>query len=110
MRLYTLKRIAAHDGEVLVVHDATELDYTSLGSLAEALGPARARDLFGLVNLTRDADEVCRRSRRVFRDEGGRAFQIGNAVKKVAELNWAASAFTPCLKSAARSAISSASA
>ena len=38
MRIYTLARIAAHDGQVLVVHDATELDYTSLGSLAEDLG------------------------------------------------------------------------
>jgi TRAP-type C4-dicarboxylate transport system substrate-binding protein len=30
----------------------------------------------------------------IFNYEGGRAFQIGNAVKKVTELNWAASAFT----------------
>lgn len=38
MRAYTLTRIAAHDGPVLVIHDATELDYTSLKSLAEHLG------------------------------------------------------------------------
>lgn len=30
----------------------------------------------------------------IFNYEGGRAFQIGNAVKKVAELNWLATAFT----------------
>jgi len=38
MRNYTLERIAARDGSVLVVHDATELDYTSLASLAPQLG------------------------------------------------------------------------
>ncbi len=38
MRIHTLERIAAHDGPVLVVHDATELDYTSLDSLAKELG------------------------------------------------------------------------
>ena len=37
-RSYTLRAIAAHEGPVLVVHDATELDYSSLGSLAEQLG------------------------------------------------------------------------
>jgi hypothetical protein len=37
-RKYTLERIAACEGPVLVVHDATELDYTSLGSLADQLG------------------------------------------------------------------------
>jgi len=37
-RSYTLRAIAAHDGVVLLVHDATELDYSSLGSLAEHLG------------------------------------------------------------------------
>jgi TRAP-type transport system periplasmic protein len=30
----------------------------------------------------------------IFNYEGGRAFQIGNAVKKVAELNWMSTAFT----------------
>src|SRR5262249_50193608 len=30
----------------------------------------------------------------IFNYEGGRAFQIGSAVKKVTELNWAATAFT----------------
>mgnify|MGYP001127148391 CR=1 FL=1 len=34
VRDYTLERIATYDGSVLVVHDATELDYTSLESLA----------------------------------------------------------------------------
>lgn len=38
MRNYTLERIAAHDGPVLVVHDSTELDYSSLESLAPHLG------------------------------------------------------------------------
>jgi len=37
MRKYTLDRIRHHDGVVLVVHDATELDYTSLNSLAKEL-------------------------------------------------------------------------
>src|SRR5438128_1854245 len=32
VRLYTLARMAAHQGEVLVIHDATELDYTTLSS------------------------------------------------------------------------------
>ena len=38
MREYTLGRIARHEGPVLIVHDATELDYTSLESLEEDLG------------------------------------------------------------------------
>jgi hypothetical protein len=38
MRNYTLERISNHDGSVLVVHDATELDYTSLESLENELG------------------------------------------------------------------------
>jgi hypothetical protein len=38
VRLYTLARIAAHRGEVLVIHDATELDYTTLRSLEDDLG------------------------------------------------------------------------
>lgn len=38
MRSCTLSAIAAHDGPLLVVHDATELDYTTLGSLASCLG------------------------------------------------------------------------
>jgi len=37
-RSYALTQIAAHDGPVLLVHDATELDYSSLSSLAEDLG------------------------------------------------------------------------
>ena len=37
MRDYTLDRIAAHDGPVLAVHDATELDYTTLESLTGEL-------------------------------------------------------------------------
>lgn len=37
-RSYTLARIAAHQGSVLLLHDATELDYSSLGSLVEQLG------------------------------------------------------------------------
>ena len=38
MREYTLQRIANHNGPVLVAHDATELDYSSLESLTENLG------------------------------------------------------------------------
>ena len=38
MREYTLGRIAEHDGPVLVIHDGTELDYTSRESLANDLG------------------------------------------------------------------------
>lgn len=38
LRRYTLARIAAFEGPVLVVHDATELEYTSLTSLADDLG------------------------------------------------------------------------
>lgn len=38
LRIYTMARIATHPGPVLVVHDATELDYTTLHSLAEHLG------------------------------------------------------------------------
>lgn len=37
-RRYTLGRIAEHDGDVLVLHDATELDYSSLASLCDELG------------------------------------------------------------------------
>ena len=38
MRAYTLERIAEENEAVLVLHDATELDYTSLESLSEDLG------------------------------------------------------------------------
>jgi len=38
MRNYTLERISNHHGSVLVVHDAAELDYTSLESLENELG------------------------------------------------------------------------
>jgi hypothetical protein len=38
LRFYTLLRIARHVGPVLVLHDATELDYSSLASLALNLG------------------------------------------------------------------------
>jgi hypothetical protein len=38
MRAYTLKNIAACQGTVLLVHDATELDYTDRQSLAKHLG------------------------------------------------------------------------
>ena len=37
-RQYTLRRIAECSGPVLILHDATELDYTSLTSLADDLG------------------------------------------------------------------------
>lgn len=38
MRNHTRARIKDHDGPVLVVHDTTELDYTTLNSLSELLG------------------------------------------------------------------------
>jgi hypothetical protein len=38
MRAYTLEQIATHQGPILVIHDWTELDFTSLKSLAEHLG------------------------------------------------------------------------
>jgi Transposase DNA-binding len=37
-RQYTLARVAACPGPVLIIHDATELDYTSLSTLAADLG------------------------------------------------------------------------
>ena len=38
IRGYTRERIAAHDGPVLLLHDATELDYTTLESLTDHFG------------------------------------------------------------------------
>ena len=38
MRVHALARIAAHDGPVLVLHDATELDYSTLPKLVDQLG------------------------------------------------------------------------
>ena len=38
VRNHTLERIARHPGTVLVIHDATELDYSTLSSLADCLG------------------------------------------------------------------------
>jgi hypothetical protein len=37
-RDHTLARLAAHPGDVPILHDATELDYTTLSSLADDLG------------------------------------------------------------------------
>jgi hypothetical protein len=37
-RNHTLRQIESHDGTVLVIHDATELDYTGLTSVADDLG------------------------------------------------------------------------
>ena len=37
-RAYTLARVRACPGDVLILHDATELDYTTLSSLAGDLG------------------------------------------------------------------------
>jgi hypothetical protein len=37
-RAYTQARVESHTGDVLVLHDATELDYTTLSSLADDLG------------------------------------------------------------------------
>ena len=38
LRNYTLARISERKGSVLVVHEATELDYTTLHSLSDQLG------------------------------------------------------------------------
>lgn len=38
MRAYTFRSIAAREGTVLLIHDATELDYSSRKSLADELG------------------------------------------------------------------------
>lgn len=38
VRQHTLARVAAHEGAVLILHDATELDYTTLTSLCDDLG------------------------------------------------------------------------
>jgi hypothetical protein len=38
LRAYTFQSIAAREGTVLLIHDATELDYTSRKSLADDLG------------------------------------------------------------------------
>lgn len=38
MRRYALRNIAAHPGTVLLIHDATELNFTSRKSLADKLG------------------------------------------------------------------------
>jgi len=38
LRAHTLERLTNHEGPVLVLHDATELDYTTLTSLADELG------------------------------------------------------------------------
>jgi hypothetical protein len=38
MRAYTFRSIAAREGTILLIHDATELDYTSRASLVDELG------------------------------------------------------------------------
>jgi hypothetical protein len=38
VRKHTLKQIEAHEGPVLLIHDATELDYTGLTTLEDDLG------------------------------------------------------------------------
>lgn len=38
LREYTRQRIAEHEGSVLLLHDATELDYSTLTTLADQLG------------------------------------------------------------------------
>ncbi len=48
-RQYTLQQIAAVAGPVLVIHDATELDYSTLSSLAEDLGQIGKGDRRGYV-------------------------------------------------------------
>jgi len=49
MRDYTLKRIAERDGPVLIVHDATELDYSSLESLLPDLGQIGKGTHYGYI-------------------------------------------------------------
>jgi hypothetical protein len=63
MRTYTLARIALQGGRVLIVHDATELDYTSLHSLAEHLGQIgkgthRGYICHNLIAIAADTGEV----------------------------------------------------
>jgi hypothetical protein len=48
-RQYTLAQITACPGPVLIVHDATELDYTSLTSLADDLGQIGAGTSLGYI-------------------------------------------------------------
>ncbi len=62
-RAHTLARINAHAGPVLIVHDATELDYTSLKSLAGQLGQIgkgthRGYICHNSVAVTADSGEV----------------------------------------------------
>lgn len=38
VREHTLETVSPHSGPILIIHDATELDYTSLTSLADQLG------------------------------------------------------------------------
>jgi hypothetical protein len=49
MRNYTLGRIAKLDGPVLILHDATELDYTSHESLEKDLGQIGKGDHSGYI-------------------------------------------------------------
>lgn len=80
-RAHALRQIEACSGDVLIVHDATELDYTSLSSLAGELGQigggkgrgficqnvlavsAESGEVLGL------ADQILHRRDRVSRDE-----------------------------------------
>jgi hypothetical protein len=48
-RQYTLARIVEAPGPVLIVHDATELDYTSLTSLADDLGQIGTGSKLGYI-------------------------------------------------------------
>lgn len=63
MRTYTLARIATCHGPMLVVHDATELDYTSLQSLTDDLGQIgkgthRGYICHNLIAIAADTGEV----------------------------------------------------
>jgi hypothetical protein len=48
-RAYTRARVADRPGDVLVLHDATELDYTTLSSLADDLGQIGKGDRRGYL-------------------------------------------------------------
>jgi len=63
MRSYTLARITAYQGPVLIVHDATELDYSSLHSLVNDLGQIgkgthRGYICHNLIAIAADTGEV----------------------------------------------------
>lgn len=62
-RTHTLEQIESHDGPVLLIHDATELDYTTLTSLEDDLGQigngnGRGYVCHNVLAVTAEGDEV----------------------------------------------------